>query len=367
MIVFTATDSITNNVYVGSARDSVEEQWARLIVMAEEGSPGELQEAIRVSGAANFQVETYDYADTPTEARELVRDASESLGATVIRTGRIQPTKPVQANRVLEKKEAEDEADATPVRSAEDLKNDVEAFLAAKKLKEENAQADTAPKTSVTSDVPSREALIKSASAQIKLSGRKESSRERSGTLSSSSSVSEKRSQQKEHGPVTQVDISAYLAEQAKKKVDSDQIKPDIALRKKESTQEAEDMKAVMMRIEMKRRQNRTSVSATKTKKKPTAAEVKQATEGLMKIAGSAANTASSKTVSSKVKKDKLPDGRVSSSSKEKRIKEAIAQERMEREAAQAAKVAAEAKEMAELMARLDQKTKEKERIRRRR
>lgn len=63
-----------------------------------------------------------------------------------------------------------------------------------------------------------------------------------------------------------------------------------------------------------------------------------------------------SKNVATKVAKPKISSGRTGSAAKERAIKEAIALEKAEREQAKLAQAAAEAKEMREIMARLDAK-----------
>lgn len=55
-----------------------------------------------------------------------------------------------------------------------------------------------------------------------------------------------------------------------------------------------------------------------------------------------------------KIAKEKLSSGRTNSAAKERAIKEAIAEEKANRETAKLAKAAAEAKEMRDIMARLD-------------
>lgn len=60
------------------------------------------------------------------------------------------------------------------------------------------------------------------------------------------------------------------------------------------------------------------------------------------------------KTVTTKMAKPKISSGRTGSAAKERAIKEAIALEKAEREQAKLAQAAAEAKEMREIMARLD-------------
>lgn len=317
MIVYTATNKTTNEVYVGSARDSMEEQWARLIVQAEEGGSGEFLSSIREFGADNFEVTTWAYADSSSEARELVRDACEEFSAKLIKTGRA-PAPTMAASQ--------ESTSTTPQHGSSDsLSTKVTAILS---------------------------------------QGSKPSQAKQTKAESSAKPVEKKldRQVQKEHGPVTSIDVNAYLASQEKESKEKESKKADVvSLRQTDSTKDFDDMKSVMMRIEMKRRQNRTTST---TSKSTTKSKSSSATKSNSSSATASLTSKKSKTGAVK---DKLPDGRVSSSAKEKRIKEAIAKEKMEREAAQAAKAAAEAKEMAEIMARLDQRSKEKESIRRRR
>lgn len=243
MIVFTARNKVTNEVFVGSTRNSVEEHWAQLIIKADENAAGEILEQIRSQGADSFELETWAYSETAGETRELVNDACEELNATIIKTGRA--------------------AAITTVKKAE-------------------------------SDTPLRQAG---------------------------------------------------------------------------STQDYQDIKDLMVKIEMKRKENRRTATATQTK--PAAKKINAPTEKAVAIPSrsNTNQTKHSKTVTSKnvPSKDRLPEGRVGSSSKEKRIREAIAKEKMEREAKKAAQVAAEADEMAAIMAKLDAKTKEKAKLLRKR
>ncbi|KZY45926.1 hypothetical protein A3732_08805, partial [Oleiphilus sp. HI0050] len=290
MIVFTATNRVNNEVYVGSARDSMEEHWARLIVQAEEGGSGEFLDTVREFGVDNFTVETWAYADSPAESRELVRDACDEFNGKLIKTGRAPaPT----VNKVNQEVHSEPKA-----------------------IQEAKA---TSKVTSIHKQSPAAKAA--------------------SNTPEDKSSISQNRSTKKEHGPVTSIDVKAYLAAQAETVKKEEKKAEVVELRKSDSTKDFDDMKAVMMNIEMKRRQNRagssTKTSAPKTK-----------TSTASKTSNTRLKTNKAKTSPAK---DKLPEGRVGSAAKEKRIKEAIAKEKMEREAAQAAKAAAEAKEMAEI------------------
>jgi hypothetical protein len=337
MIVFTATNKATKEVYVGSARDSMEEHWARLIVQAEEGGSGEFLEMVRESGAEQIEVETWAYADSLAESRELVRDACDEFGAKLIKTGRAPaPTASSLSNATTSSTDQDE-------RSAPAASADISSIHGSSQ-----ASAEKSNVSSINARMNAIAAAAKAPAAKKNTAPEKPSS----ATIN--------RETQKQHGPVTKIDVNAYLSAQQTDKEDESPQSDVIALRKTESTKVADDMKTVMMNIEMKRRQNR-ACSPTNT-----ASKAKKSSKSVG-TASSKKNGATSINKSSTAKKDKLPDGRVSSSAKEKRIKEAIAQERMERESAQAAKAAAEAKEMAEIMAKLDQRSKEKESLRRRR
>ncbi len=88
MIVFTATNLRTHDVYVGTARESVEEEWAELLAQAENGTSGQFFEQLREQGAAGFEVDTWAYGETPAEARESMREARDELGAQPIKSSR---------------------------------------------------------------------------------------------------------------------------------------------------------------------------------------------------------------------------------------------------------------------------------------
>jgi len=280
MIVFTAKSKITTEVYVGSARESVEEHWAHLIIQAEEGGTGNLLELVRKHGADQIEIETWAFADSPAESRELIRDACEDLNAEAIKTGRAPAVKTTVP--------AKSKPSTSPV------------HIEAKKAPQPKKPANS------------------------------------------------------EHGPVVSIDVSEYQS--SKKQKEFTEVTPEVVtLRHSESTKVAEDMKSVMIRIEMQRKKNmKTYTPPKKTTKKATKAS---------KVAAAAA----ANSTAEKSKKLKLPDGRVSSSVKEKKIKEAIAQEKLQRQADHRAQTAAEADDMAALLARLDQRTAETGKVRRRR
>lgn len=88
MIVYTATDEINRTVYVGSAREDLEEHWISLVNQAEGGAEGDFFEAIRKQGANKFEIEEFGFAEDSSEMRELMREAQKDLGAIPIKAGR---------------------------------------------------------------------------------------------------------------------------------------------------------------------------------------------------------------------------------------------------------------------------------------
>ena len=218
MIIFTAKSKLSGDIFVGNARDCAEEHWAQLVVKAEENGAGEILDMIREQGADQIEVETWGYAESPAESRELMKDACGELGARLIRTGR---------------------------------------------------------------------------------------------------------------APL----VAAAVPSETKKET--------VALRQTGSKKEYQDITDVMVKIEMKRRENRKSSAGLPSTKKTIEKK-------------SVVKPKTNRT------KDKLPNGQTGSSSRDKRIREAIAEEKRERAAKKAIQVAAEADEMAVMLARLDAKSKEK-------
>jgi colicin import membrane protein len=91
VIVFTATNVQTQDVFVGTARDSVEEEWASLLSQADGGAEGRFFDQLREVRSDGFRVETWAYSDNPAEARASLREAREDLGAEQIRISRQKP------------------------------------------------------------------------------------------------------------------------------------------------------------------------------------------------------------------------------------------------------------------------------------
>ena len=79
MIVFTITNTISQQVYVGSTRNDIDSHWETLLIAAESGVEAVLYDDIRNSGAASFEVSEWGFAEDLSELRELTRDAIETF------------------------------------------------------------------------------------------------------------------------------------------------------------------------------------------------------------------------------------------------------------------------------------------------
>jgi len=333
MVVFTAKNKVTGDVFVGSARDSVEEHWARLIVLAEEGGTGELLDAIREHDTEQFEVETWDYADTAAESRELIRDASEQLNAKMIKTGRA-PVAPVV--KAPSRKKAENDEDNIGV-------SQIDGSTETKSTETTN--------TETVSSIRQMPPSSRSVAADAILAKKNEALQKQ---------VQEKRAAQTEHGQVTSIDINTYLAN---KVAEPEENKPEpTLLRKTESTKVAEDMKSVMVRIEMQRKKNRLSKSTAAAKKAKIAKKVTQIGQA-KKTTASSSQLTSTPTSHTEIP----PETSADIAERERKIKEAMEQERILRVAEREAEFVSEAKNMAGLLARMDERTTVKNRQRRRR
>ncbi|WP_281646596.1 GIY-YIG nuclease family protein [Parendozoicomonas sp. Alg238-R29] len=85
MIIFTVTNTITHQVYVGSTRNDLDAQWERMVAAAEQNLDFPLYRDIRTYGCDAFIREIYDMADSRQELAELEQDALETLNAISLR------------------------------------------------------------------------------------------------------------------------------------------------------------------------------------------------------------------------------------------------------------------------------------------
>ncbi len=98
LIIFTITNTVSNQVYVGSTRNDIDHHWETLLIAAESGVEAELYEDIRSSGANCFTFTEWGFADNLSEARELTADAMETFDGKSLQ-GLITKPKPSKAHR----------------------------------------------------------------------------------------------------------------------------------------------------------------------------------------------------------------------------------------------------------------------------
>ncbi len=433
MIVFTATNKHTRDVYVGTARESVEEEWADLHAQAEQGASGQFFIQLREHGADGFDVDTWAYGESPSEARESMREAREDLGAQPIKSSRSKAVarKPVSEQSDSMKALMAAFQEALTDTDAVDEEDALEGLVSEGPLTEQASAGET-PKARTDVAVPSQQkpsvqpdtcSAIESEQAvssdltavkvavvddhsdpqddEVKMMARIEAMKMAQAKLlqdreQSTSSAALNRTQKDASKPVKPAKIaSGRTGSAAKEKRIREAI--ELERERRESSRqvrgrdEYDEMNAVMARIEMRRLATKRS-NAEKTKqaaaqkrklereKKAAAAtpttESREIARGQPAAAKSSAkarprvkSTVSDGSVNAKPKTAtktlKLAAGRTGSSAKEKRIKEAIEQEKADRLAKKSAQSATEAAEMAALLTRLDERSKKAEKIKR--
>ncbi len=110
MIIFTVTNKITSQVYVGSTRNGLSDQWEKMVAAAEQNLDYPLYREIRVHGPDAFVVEEWDYVDNRDELNALEQEAIKSLNARSLRgyktsTLKIQPKKKTRTRKSSLEKE----------------------------------------------------------------------------------------------------------------------------------------------------------------------------------------------------------------------------------------------------------------------
>ena len=110
MIIFTVTNKATSQVYVGSTRNDLIDQWEKMVAAAEQNLDYPLYQEIRAHGRDGFIVEEFDYVDDRNELNQLEQDAINFLQARSLRgyktsTVKIQPRKRVRARKSTLEKE----------------------------------------------------------------------------------------------------------------------------------------------------------------------------------------------------------------------------------------------------------------------
>lgn len=104
MIIFTVTNKTTSQVYVGSTRNDLIDQWEKMVAAAEQNLDYPLYQEIRVHGRDGFVVEEWDFVEDRNELNVLEQEAIETLDARSLRgyktsTVKIQPKKKTRTRK----------------------------------------------------------------------------------------------------------------------------------------------------------------------------------------------------------------------------------------------------------------------------
>lgn len=97
MIVFTVTNKVTQQVYVGTTRESADDRWSQLVLAASLPLDFPLYEDIRQYGAHNFDVQEWAEASSREELIALEEEAIESFNAKSLRGYRTSVVVPAAA------------------------------------------------------------------------------------------------------------------------------------------------------------------------------------------------------------------------------------------------------------------------------
>ena len=85
LIIFTVTNTLTHQIYVGSTRNDLEDQWEKMVAAAEQDLDYPLYRDIRRYGTDIFHREVYDMAESRAELAELEQNAVQELNAISLR------------------------------------------------------------------------------------------------------------------------------------------------------------------------------------------------------------------------------------------------------------------------------------------
>lgn len=296
MIIFTITNSITDQVYVGSTRDSTDSRWEQILVAAETGLEHPLYSDIREHNPQNFIIAEWALAEDLQDLRELTKEAIETFSAIGLQG--LRTSAPV----------------AKPTRA---------------KPKKKEVAVEPSLSDAAANIFASRNALESDSDSSLdgldNFDGLEFSGLDKESDKESDSGDAANALKPAPVKPVEQEKSLTEMAEERDKKL-AGKIAKERA--------EALEMAKLMARVDARRRSPKSKAASAK------------------KTAG----TAKAKTVTSNA--PKLSSGKVASATQERKIREAIDQEKETRQAEKLAKQQAESKEMAELMARIDSRSK---------
>jgi len=280
VIVFTATNRRTQQVFVGKAQESVDEEWAHMLAQAEAGAEGTFFDLVR-ENASDFDVETWAYAETPAEARESFREAREDLDAVVIKLPRSRPSnsnaQPIRSasmkallDSIREAAEDFDSADEDALLSPDDNASPSEAS----KTSKGDAGKPVADTQSQAADVSDAERLqtrieaMKAAQAKV-LS--KQPAKPRRAVAAAKDSAAPMKLATGRTG-------SALKEQRIRDAIESDKDQRD-AFRAKSNLDQQAEMNALMARVEMRRTAHKVKKQEEAKKRAAAAAREKKAAE----------------------------------------------------------------------------------------
>ena len=269
MIVFTITNTITEQIYVGTSREDLDRRWEVILKAAEAGVEARLYDDIRDHGIDSFAVSEWAFAEDTAELRELMQAALEETGGISLQGLKLKAPK---AARRVKPKAVEEDLTRDALLSLEEQGSelvDEMPFMA------KDSAAETADETEASSPAkPADKAAEKPAEPAEK-----------------------PRLSDAEWAAKRKADKAAYDARQ------DERIKEKIAKEKAA----AREMALLIARMDARGKKPKKTAA-----KKPAKA----------KVAAKSPATASQKAA------EALPTGRVNSAAKEKKIREAIAQEK---------------------------------------
>ncbi|WP_261842522.1 hypothetical protein [Aliamphritea ceti] len=298
MIVFTITNTTTEQIYVGTSREDIDRRWEVILKAAEAGVEAHLYDDIREYGIDSFAVSEWAFAEDTAELRELMQAALEETGGTSLQGLKLKAPK---APRRTKPKAAEEDLTRDALLNLEEQGSELldEVSISTKdQSSDDTAEAETTEQAVEQKQKKSPVAIAAEEAEKPRLSDAEWAAKRKAEKL-------------------------AYDERQDQK------IKEKVA----KERAAAREMALLISRMD-----------ARGKKPKKTAAKKSAAT----KSAAKSSTTTPAKSAAA------LPTGRVNSAAKEKKIREAIAQEKDARMEERQAQQRAEAAEMAALIARLD-------------
>jgi len=296
LIIFTITNSITDQVYVGSTRDTTDSRWEQILVAAETGLEHPLYTDIREHNPQNFIIAEWAIAEDLQDLRELTKEAIETfsaIGLQGLRTSApvAKPTRAKPKKKEVVVEPSFSDAAANIFASRNTLENDSDSAL---------------------DDLDSFDGL--------EFSGLdKETDKESDNDDTNAAKTAPVK-------PAQEKSLTEMAEERDQK----------LAGKIAKERAEALEMAKLMARVDARRRSPKSKAASVKKAASTTKAKAKT-------VARSA---------------PKLSSGKVGSATQERKIREAIEQEKEQRQAEKLAQQQAESKEMAELMARIDSRGK---------